>query len=67
MKKFEKLISTAVQSEVSDIHIAGGHATVLRHHGRIRKDEEEIWTHEEVDRLVGGLLDDNQLRMLRSR
>ncbi|HPC04353.1 MAG TPA: PilT/PilU family type 4a pilus ATPase [Syntrophales bacterium] len=67
MKKFEKLISTAVQSEVSDIHIAGGHATVLRHHGRIRKYEEEIWTHEEVDRLVGGLLDDNQLRMLRSR
>lgn len=67
MNKFEKLISTAVKTEISDVHITGGQSAVVRHHGRIRKEPEEVWTHEEVDHLVESLLDDNQFKMLRSR
>ncbi|HOP34829.1 MAG TPA: PilT/PilU family type 4a pilus ATPase [Syntrophales bacterium] len=67
MKKFENLISLAVKSEFSDVHIAGGYPVVFRHHGTIRAEPDLIWTHEEIDRLVYDLLDKRQLQMLRSR
>jgi len=67
MKKFDNLISTALRTEISDIHIAGGHPVVLRHHGMIQREPDLVWTHEEVDRLVQDLLDEKQFQMLRSR
>jgi len=67
MKRFDNLINTALRTEISDIHITGGHPVVLRHHGMIQREPDLLWTHEEVDRLVQTLLDEKQLQMLRSR
>ncbi len=67
MERFDNLMLTAVGEGYSDVHITGGHPVVFRKHGLVSFERGIRWSHEQVDRLVSGLLTPWQLKILRRR
>jgi pilus retraction protein PilT len=67
MKKFENIIKTAIKEAMSDVYITGGHPLVTRKAGIIGFHNTIRWTHQEVDNLVGNLLNAQQLEEMRVR
>ena len=67
MERFKNLILTCVGEGYSDVHITGGHLIVFRKHGFVNFHRSSKWSHEEVDRLVEGILTPRQLKILKGR
>ncbi|MBU0993348.1 MAG: Flp pilus assembly complex ATPase component TadA [Proteobacteria bacterium] len=67
MKKFEQLIKYGAENIFSDIHIGGGSKTVFRQHGINHSNNQFVWSHKELDALVGQLLDEYQKDTLLTR
>ena len=67
MDGFDNLMLTAVGEGYSDVHITGGHPIVFRKNGVVSFERGIRWSHEQIDRLVSGLLTPWQLKILRRR
>ena len=67
MKRFEGIISNAIQEGMSDVYITGKHPMVSRKEGKIEFHGNIRWSHQEVDDLVLKLLSPRQLDDLRER
>ncbi|MHC1725871.1 MAG: type IV pilus twitching motility protein PilT [Syntrophobacteraceae bacterium] len=67
MEKFIKLLLAAVREGYSDVHITGGREVVFRKHGKIDFERSIVWSHEEVDVLLSGLLNPRQLSILKKK
>lgn len=67
MEQLVQLIQTGILKGYSDIHITGGHPVVSRRHGSIQFDNNLKLSHRQVDELVLALLDERELKILRSR
>jgi len=67
MEWFEKIIQRGVEHGYSDVHISGAHPVVARKEGKIRFLKDIVFSHVQVDELVGRLLYDRQLKLLQKR
>ena len=67
MEKFRKLVKACLAQEISDLHLAGGHPVVCRRHGQLFVQKDMVFSPQEVDLLVGTLLNPRQKGVLRTR
>lgn len=64
MKRFEQVISNAINDINSDVHIVGGQHMSTRKNGVILRHDKVVWSHKEIDILVKKLLTPTLLQLL---
>jgi len=64
MDSFHAMIQKGLRLGWSDVHITGGHPLVFRHNGNLHFEKSLRWSHQEVDKLVQGLVDADEMEIL---
>ena len=60
MTELDKVLRAAVKARASDIHVAPGEPFILRRFGRLRKIQSPKLTHEQCEKLIFDILDEQQ-------